>query len=174
MDNTQPSIQDELKDLAPWLHEMRQSAPNGGYQVPEGYFEGLEHEVLGRLGEEHMRPTPALTARRGGGWISASRVWIAAAALVAIATALWLLRPTPATQDAASIVLTEEEVEAYIADKLYEFEVEQLATLPDDNTADSPADTHPAAPAATGEGFSPEDVNKYLPDMSEEELEEIL
>ncbi|HNG90548.1 MAG TPA: hypothetical protein PK858_10095, partial [Saprospiraceae bacterium] len=168
-------IQDELRGLAPWLHDLRQPAPEDGFQVPEGYFESLEHRVLARIEQKGPGTLPALTARRGGGWLTARRMWAAAAATVALASAFWLLRPAPAAQDA--LALTDEEVEAYVVDNLHEFEMEQLAALSD--AADSPdtplstPDARPAAPAAE-EDFSPEDVDKLLQDMSEEELEEIL
>lgn len=175
MDDTKSSVQEELSQLAPWLRDVRQAAAHDGFQVPEGYWEGLEDRVMARIHAEVASPAPVLTARPGGRWWRARPLWAAAAAVTAVAAALWLLRPAPPASVAA-VDLSEEEVAAYVVENVQEFDVEQLATLPHSDWAETdltPQNLPPASPTSE-ETLHPEDVELLLRDMSEEELESIL
>ena len=93
------SLNDELKDLSPWLHELKQQ--DDGFRLPEDYFNKMQDAVFARLesegalraGQEHTsgimgRIRPLFRVR----YLSA-----AAATIAVVLAALWFLRPTPTT-----------------------------------------------------------------------------
>lgn len=171
------SLDDELKDISPWLRDMKR--PDDGFRVPERYFDTLEERVLARLEAEGLRQAPAMYAVRGGKWYRQPRTLLAAAAAVcAVFTAVWLLRPEPQVE-VASADISAEELEAYVLNNVHEFDLDQLAAIPKEDwseTADPPAQPtdNQEKKAIPGNEFTPEDVEKLLDDMSDEELESIL
>lgn len=171
------SLDDELKNISPWLRDMKR--PDDGFQLPEGYFDALEDRVMARLEAEGLRQVPALQAVRGGQWWRQPRMmWAAAAVSCAVLAAVWLLRPQPQVAVAAAD-LSAEELEEYVLENVHEFEVEQLASITKEYGSEAsepriePTDNQQKMPSA-GDEFSPEDVDKLLDDMSDEELESIL
>ena len=143
------SLDDELKNISPWLRDMKR--PDDGFKIPEGYFDTLEDRVFAR---------------------------IEAALFCAVLAAVWLLRPQPQAEMAA-VDLSVEDVEDYVLENVHDFDENQLASIPDEGFLEAnespatPAENSGKAPSA-GDEFSPEDVEKLLNDMSDEELESIL
>ena len=103
---------------------------------------------------------------------------MAVAAIFSIAiAAVWFFKPiTMVDQPLASVELSTDDIETYLLENVQDFEVEQLATLPDEdeNEYQLPAQKTPSTSTDPLEEFSPEDVEHLLNDMTEEELEEIL
>lgn len=172
------SLDDELKNISPWLHDMKQ--PDDGFRVPDGYFGTLEARVFARLEAEGLRQAPKnMYAKHGGQWYRRPRMmWAAAASVCAVFAAIWLLRPQPVAV-VASVDLSAEELEEYVLDNVHEFDLEQLASIPKEDVAEAvepntqPSDSQKKN-STIGDEFAPEDVEKLLNDMSEEELESIL
>ena len=170
------SLDDELKSISPWLRDMKR--PDDGFQVPEGYFDALEDRVMARIEAEGLRQMPAMQVRRGGRWWQQPRVLMAAAAvLCGVLAAVWLLRPRPQA-NVVAVEFSAEEAADYVFENVHEFDLEQLASIPKETWSE--ADETPAAPSdiqgkkpAAGDEFAPEDVDKLLDDMSDEELESI-
>jgi len=171
------SLDDELKGISPWLRDMKQ--PDDGFRVPEGYFDSLEERVFARLEAEGLRQVPTMQVVRGGQWYQQPRTWLAAAAAVcAVLAAVWLLRPQPQVE-VASADFSAEELEDYVLSNVHEFDLEQLASIPKEDLSEAaeppvqPADNQ-GKKGIPGDEFTPEDVEKLLNDMSDEELESIL
>ena len=173
------TLNDELRDLSPMLHEQLQRRSDDGMKIPEGYFDGLEDRVFQRLEQEGALRSPAPMRV----WFS-RRTLLTAAASVALLFAVgswWMLRQPaePAFSVTEKPELTAEEVETYVLQNINEFEAEQLADLasndlpvarPQENTTLSRSrDQRPAVP-----DLSEEELESILLDMSDEELENIL
>ena len=79
------SLDDELKDISPWLHDRKQA--DDGFRIPEGYFDTLEERIFARIDAEGARRAPAMNGVRGGGWAAGllpRMAWAAAAATAAV------------------------------------------------------------------------------------------
>lgn len=175
--------QDFLNDeLPPFLKDLKEKGD--GFNVPEGYFEELEDAVFDRLNAvgDLGKPVykPVKTRRLFPLFIRPGVSLALAAALALILTAVWFVRQptTPVQENAfASTDLTEDDIETYVLENLHEFEPEQLASL----TPDVPEE-EPELPAATPDKKSksaidelhPDDLEKVLDEMTDEELEDIL
>lgn len=171
------SLDDELKNISPWLRDMKR--PDDGFQIPEGYFDTLEDRVFARIEAEGLRQVPAMQAVRGQRWWMQPRALMAAAAVFgAVLAAVWLLRPQPQAEIAA-VDLSVEDVEDYVLENVHDFDENQLASIQPEGFSEvmesptAPAENQSKAPSA-GDEFTPEDVEKLLDDMSDEELESIL
>ena len=170
-------MDDELKNISPWLHDMKR--PDDGFNIPEGYFDTLENRVFARIEAEGLRQVPAMQAVRGGQWWVQPRVLMAAAAVFcAVLAAVWLLRPQPQAEMAA-VDLSVEDVEDYVLENVHDFDENQLASIQPEGFSEmmeaptAPTENQGKVPSA-GDEFTPEDVEKLLNDMSDEELESIL
>lgn len=174
------SIKDELKEGSDWLQE--QHGKPAGWNVPEGYFEGLEARVWERLELEGARRS-APTAQKRSLW-QKSYWWAAAASLLALVSALWLFhspKPTEQTETVDTYMidtLPVEMAEAYVTENADELAEEELASLLEEgaytapsttaDTSQTPTDTPKTAPAMD------HPLEDIINDMTDEELEEII
>lgn len=187
------SLDDELQGLSPWLRDLKKSEP--GLQVPADYFDTLEARVFTQIEATGGREIPVMQAMRGGKLqrlLRAPKVGVAAAAAIVLTVgSLWFLRApdtvTPGEIAAnAPIVarpeLSDEEIEAYLLQNVQDFEPEQLASIPL-LAAELPETEKPAAvplPKTTKKhhellnDVSPEDLEKALNGLSDEELQRML
>lgn len=174
MKNIHPN--DELKDIAPFLHQ-NQSKPDG-FNTPDGYFPGLEDRIFERIEKSEIRkPTPIKAGKAPRFSVRSRVVWLAvAAAFTLILGAWWFFQPqAPTEQPVVSVELSEEEIESYLLKNLDELEDAQLAMLPAEEEVIPVKESTPKQNLSTdSEEILPEDVEKILNDMTEEELEEIL
>ncbi len=167
------SLDDELKSISPWLRDMKR--PDDGFNIPEGYFDTLEDRVFARIEAEGLRQVPAMQAVR---WVQPRVLMAAAAVFCAVLAAVWLLRPQPQAE-MVNVDLSVEDVENYVLENVHDFDENQLASIQPEGFSEmmeaptAPTENPGKAPSA-GDEFSPEDVEKLLNDMSDEELESIL
>ena len=94
-------------------------------------------------------------------------------------TAIWFVRQTDQIQPAPLVTteLTEDELESYVLENVHEFEPEQLAALAPEETSEPEEEITPGAPKKNNpaaEEIHPDDLDKILDEMTEEELEQIL
>jgi len=156
--------QEELRKLSPFLHRLRERGD--GMEVPDGYFEQMQAEVLRRIREEDTKTgaatrPPLHVAHRRLGWMAAA----AAVALLLIA-GWWVFRPesVPAEDYAmAGVEIHQSDAAAYLEAHAEEFDLALLAELaaldaPDGETQPPPAD----------------ELDEYLEELELEELEELL
>jgi hypothetical protein len=178
---------DELKALSPLLRDQKRKGD--GLQLPPGYFDRMEAEILNKtVGKAAGRNTarsvaPPLQARTRNLWVRRTAT-AAAAALALLLTAWWFFKPQTAPVQAEALAVStqtpsDEEIEVYVLENLQDFETEQLAILQpasgfgavpplqDETTAPKPDE-------ASKSELKPEDLERLLDDMSDEELEEIL
>lgn len=179
---------EELDEHAPSLRPLLESET--GFRVPPGYFDQLESEVFRQLDAIGAKPQPVRQAARTHWWqvlqgLYRPRLALALAGVMALAlTAWWFFRPQAPTESAATLAanaVSPEDAEAYLLDNLLELEPEQIAlVLPGEELpvitipapAATPADTKDAPSRELQ--ISPEDLDKLLKDMSDDELEELL
>lgn len=169
--------QEELKGLSPFLHEMRQS--DDGFKLPEGYLDHFENELFSKLDTSGRQVKPGMQVVKKP--VNKTRpLWslmAIAATFALLVSAVWFFQSRPAVinnPDVASVELSEEDIEAYLLENVYEFEAEQLALLPEPEATASPANEQPSPGKTNSTELTPEDVEHILDDMTEEELEEIL
>ncbi len=179
-------LHDELQEQAPFLAPLKKAGD--GLRVPQGYFDNLEADVFRQLDALGARPNPAafpLHRRDISWWQALQRLWqprlaLALAGVLALAlVAWWTFGPNPAVpQPDVAAALSAEDMEAYLLDNLLELEPEQIAlALPAEEWSpvilDQPRPTTPAAGQQEIQ-ISPEELEKLLREMSDEELEELL
>lgn len=103
---------------------------------------------------------------------------MAAAAAIALAiAAVWFFSPSPSiVPGVAAVELSEEEIESYVLENVQDFEADQLATLPEEelNEYQTPQLQQPPKAEDLLDNIAPEDVEKILNEMTDEELEDIL
>ncbi len=156
--------QEELRKLSPFLHRLREHGD--GMEVPDGYFEQMQAEVLRRIREEDAKTgaavhPPLRTVHRRLGWMAA-----AAAAAVLLIAGWWLFRPASGPAEgyvATAVEIRESDAAAYLEAHAEEFDLALLAELaaldaPDGETQAPPAD----------------ELDEYLEELELEELEELL
>lgn len=181
MTKDKESLQNELRELSPWLHAQKNQAD--GFQTPTGYFEQLQEQVFEKLDADGGRRKPGSLSSSGRlrslfGGLYQARLGIAvAAALTLVLGAWWFFRPAPEAAAVASVELSAEDAEAYLLENLLEFDAEQLAMqLPGDEAVDPealPAEGQNPKTAPPNDAV-PEELEQLLNDMSDEELEELL
>jgi len=174
--------QEKLNDeIAPFLQDLK--GKSDGFKVPEGYLEDMEEAVFARLKSsgDLGRPTMNLVKRpRLFPWTVRPRTAMAlAAALALILTAVWFIRQPQAVQPAqfVSTELTEDDLEFYVLENVQEFELEQLAALTAEKTSEPIEKVAPGTPKknrSTSDEIHPDDLDKILDEMTDEELEQIL
>ncbi|MDO8366614.1 MAG: hypothetical protein Q7T20_07460 [Saprospiraceae bacterium] len=176
------NLDDELKAISPFLKEMK--GKGDSFKVPEGYFEDLEDAVFARLESSGGLRRPKIKAAKRPGLFAAfirpPAAMAYAAAMALILAAVWFIR-----QDVASVQevphfsteLTEDDLESYVLENLHEFDPEQLAALTPEVTS------KPIERASSGkmkknssasDEIHPDDLDKILDEMTDEELEQIL
>ncbi len=170
------------KDLPPFLKDLK--GKGEGYKVPDKYFDNLEDAVFARLEAVGDMARPALEGAKRLGYFPLfirPRTAIAlAAALALVLAAVWFLRqPSTATPQTGfvSIELTEDDLESYVLENVHEFEPEQLAALTPDETDERTDETTPLNAKKNSRDFEeihPDDLDKILDEMTDEELEQIL
>ncbi len=173
---------DELNEQAPLLGSLKEKA-GAGFQVPEGYFSGLENEVFRQLDAIGAKRRPAPAPERPSLWQFLERWWrprtaLALAGMLTLALAAWwYFRPAAAEVDAmAANAVTAEDAEAYLFDNLMELDPAQLAAaLPAEKLPAISLPTNPERPSAEPEiELRPEDLDNLLRDLTDEELRELL
>lgn len=174
-------LDDELSNLSPRLRELKQESD--GFQLPEGYFGGVEELVFRRIDGMGARRRPVLETKGSSllaRFFRPQAMMAAAAAIALTLAAVWFFRP-PAVKDslAAAPELSEEEIEAYVLENIRDFDAEQLASISASQTAQVEAESSksPENQATNGhslEGLSEEELELLLKEMSEEELESLL
>lgn len=112
-----------------------------------------------------------------------------AAGLALVAAAAWFFRAIPVAQPSASLAqatmpdLSEDDIENYVLENVHEFDAEQLAALPSVESDDAASETIPATPNSSPQrskrqqaldDLQPEDLDKLLEELSDEELEKLL
>jgi len=167
----------ELNDLSPLLQDLRQR--EGGFNVPEGYLDNFENDLFSKLETSGQFTKPGLQVVKKP--VHKNRllrpVMAIAATFAIILSAVWFFQARPTDTDSpemASVELSEEDIEAYLLENVQDFEVEQLAMLPETEQPAAPSAKQPSPAKSSSDELTPEDVEHILDDMTEEELEEIL
>jgi hypothetical protein len=169
---------DELKDHAPGLYELRKK--DGGMRIPEDYFNDFEARIFEQIDREGIRRNSA----KPGMFATIFKgryVMTAAAAVALLISAIWFIKQP---QNAgASFSQTEEllpeDVSTYVLENTQEFDLEQLASIedidfnhnlsPEQSPSGTPLSAEPPINRA-----QEEDIKEILKDMSEEELESLI
>lgn len=168
-------------DLPQFLKDLKEKGD--GFKVPEGYFEDMEHSVFNRLESSGGSVRPIIkTVKRPGLFpltIRSRTATALAAALALILAAFWFICQPQAIQPLplASTELTEDDLETYVLENVHDFDPEQLAALSPAEITELPQETEPATPKKNGtpsDEIRPEDLEKILDEMTDEELEQIL
>lgn len=171
----------ELQEQAPFLKDLKQKGD--GFKVPEGYFDGLEDAVFARLeaSGDAGRPKIKVVKRPflSVSFIRPKAAMAYAAAMALVLAAVWFFRQPAAVQPLpyVSVELTEDELETYVLENLNEFEPEQLVALTPETPINTIDETVPGKPGKKSENSNelhPDDLDKILDEMTEEELEQIL
>ncbi len=171
----------ELQENAPFLKELKQKGD--GFKVPKGYFDGLEDAVFARLEASGDAGRPQIKAVKRPflfvPFIRPKAAMAYAAVLALVLAAVWFFRQPTAVQDLpyVSVELTEDELETYVLENLNEFEPEQLVALSPETPINTIDETIPGKPGKNSENSNelhPDDLDKILDEMTEEELEQIL
>ncbi len=175
------NLDDELKNLPPFLKDLK--AKGDGFNVPEGYFEEMEEAVFARLkaSGDLGRSTMKVVKRPGMFpiFIRPRTATALAAALALILAAVWFFRQPGAIEPLplVSTELTEDDIETYVLENLHEFDPAQLAALTPDETAEPAEQFTPGTTkkkSSASEELQPDDLDKILDEMTDEELEQIL
>jgi hypothetical protein len=173
-------LDDELKNLSPFLRDLKRKKEP--LKVPDGYFEQMEQSVFQKLeaaGAQRkpvLRPQKSLQAR-----LFNPRLMMAAAAAISIALAAWwfLMPPTAmAPPNLMAMDMSDEELESYLLENIHEFDLDQLASLDQEELPVENTPTTSPEPASKSkpnlDDLKLEDVESILKDMSDEELEQLL
>jgi hypothetical protein len=170
----------ELQEHAPFLSDLKQKGD--GFKVPEAYFDGLEDAVFARLeaSGDAGRPKIKVVKRPllSVSFIRPKAAMAYAAAMVLVLTAVWFFRQPATVQPLpyVSVELTEDELETYVLENLNEFEPEQLVALTPEapNTMEETIPGKPGKNLENSNELHPDDLDKILDEMTDEELEQIL
>lgn len=172
------NLDEELREISPFLHDMKKRGDSDGFRLPDGYFANMEDEVFATLDSIGARrkpvPVPGF-GQRLAGWLAGfwqPKLALAFAGMLAVAvSAWWLLHPNPADLPAqfAAVEISEEEAETFVLAHVGDFEPHQLAP-------DSPEDLpNPIKESLEKDNsLRPEDVEHLLDDLTDAELEELL
>lgn len=175
------NLDDELKSISPFLKDLK--GKGDGFKVPEGYFEDMEDAVFARLKSAGDMDRPSMrVVKRPSMFQLSIRPRTAmglAAALALMLTAVWFIRQPQVVQPMpfVSTELTEDDLETYVMENVHDFEPEQLATLTPEETTEQPEEATPGTTkrkSATSDEIHPDDLDKILDEMTDEELEQIL
>ncbi|MEI6411232.1 MAG: hypothetical protein WCR52_17725 [Bacteroidota bacterium] len=179
----QESLDDELQGLSPFLRDLKRK--DDGMKVHPDYFDAFESELFRKIEAGGARRPAQMTVVGGKakrGFFMQVRVWASVAAVMAAILAAWWFFQPKATDAVSStqmaMQLSDEEVESYVLNNIQEFDTEQLAALPDNELVPAPATQEPKANPTKKKrpelDVAPEDLEKVLKDMSDDELEQLL
>lgn len=170
------------QELPPILIELK--AKGDGLRVPDDYFDDLETAVFARLESTGALRRPVIKAEKRPSLFSVSikpRAAMALAATLALVlAAVWFFRQDSVVvsqPSVASAELTEEDLESYLIDNVQEFDPEQLALLTPEEPTETTEENTPGTPKKNSRSSSeirPDDLDKILDEMTDEELEQIL
>jgi len=175
------NLDDELKNLPPLLTDLK--AKGDGFNVPEGYFDHMEDAVFARLkaSGDLGRSTMKVLKRPGlfPLFIRPRTATALAAALALVLAAVWFFRQPDVIEPLplASTELTEDDIETYVLENLHEFDPAQLAALTPEETTEPAEESTPYTTKkknSASEELHPDDLEKILDEMTDEELEQIL
>ncbi len=159
----------ELEELSPLLSKMKQEHPGTGFTVPEGYFDALSAEILGKLpAEATIPPVPQHSWRQKlDEWLLSlfqPRLALAFATVALLLTAAWwALRPASTADASLATVVSDEELLKYIQNNLDEFDLDLLTGL-----AES---AHPSVPLLPEEENLDPLLEELLDELDPEQLE---
>lgn len=187
--NGKESIDDELKELSPFLRDLRTS--DSGLRVPKDYFDNLEASVFQRLEREGdlsraaILEHPAKPTKPLYPWRFSIIPYAAAAALALLAAAYWYfgihnIDTSAPLSEIASPPVSADDAAFYLAENIEEFDTEQLAllveTFPEPHVEiPSPEPANPLKKSSKKPvELTPNELKNLLQDMSDEELEELL
>lgn len=175
------TIHDELKEFSPTLSRLKEKPDP--MMVPPDYFEQNVSKILAQVDAPPRRRSSAM-----GTWIRPLQ-WAAAAAVAAIAVAVWGFWEQPAVHsDAAvaqaapmmvdSVKIREEytaaSAEEYVRENILEFDEDLLLeALESEELAATPA---PASSKTKKKTVATDEhnIDDILDDLTEEELEDLL
>ncbi len=166
---------ENFEDLSPFLKDLKRKGED--QRVPAHYFDGLEDAVFAQIknkGLDRQTVTPAMKASQGGRF---NRIWLVAAAVVLLVSAVWFLRFSNNSQSLApyaQIELTEEEVETYLLDHVHDFELEALSAIGADLEDLDMPNKKSGNNHRKSDDLTPEDIESVIDQMSDEELEDLL
>jgi hypothetical protein len=177
--NTNNDFDEELKDLPPFLKEMKKNKT--GFSVPENYFESVESEIFKNIDAIGARRKTMAAKSLGQGesffqnvfqTLWQPRVGFAlAASLVMAFAAFWFFKPMQKEQLATytQVEISDEEAADFVLAHVQDFDPNQLAP---ENEQDIPSISteNPQEEA----DFDGKDIENLLEGMSDEDLEELL
>lgn len=170
---------DELEKDFPLLADLRKKEP--GLKTPEAYFDNFETRLMERIQREEIsRQAPSTAPGMRAGRLRLPVKWLSAAAAISMALgAVWVFRTDKISvneqqQPLAAyekVELSAEEAEAWLWENAHEFDVRDLAALPEVPAETTPQSNQKKTPK---HDINPEDLESLLDQMSEEELEDLL
>jgi hypothetical protein len=188
------NVHQELAELSPLLQELRQKPE--GYQVPEGYFAAMQHDVLAQIKAENaLAPSPVIAKKENKlanwwnsiiveiEWLIQPRYAVAFASFILVLTAgFFFLKPSN-TMDTAYVEPSIEEIDQYLEENIEDIDTEELTavvaiaeqTMGKANTPNVPSSDNQKLKDA-----KPEELDEMMDEMiqngeiSEDDLEEIL
>ena len=169
----QDDIKKELEQLSPLLRGLKEKGT--GFSVPENYFQQLPDQIL-----EQLKPSTQERVTARPIWLEnfqqfmlslfQPRFALALASVLILVVAIIFINPGSNEEVAMSIDLTEEEISAYIADNIEEFNIDMLIE-------GGEIDLGVISPTNTLSNPEEEDLDEYLDeiidDLDLEELEDM-
>jgi hypothetical protein len=170
------NVHQELAELSPLLQELRQKPE--GYQVPEGYFAAMQHDVLAQIKAENALTSSTVIAKKENKlanwwnniiaeieWLIQPQYAVAFASFALLLTAgFFFLKPNNA-MDTAYAEPSIEEIDQYLEENVEDIDTEQLTNV-------VTAVEHPLEKEKSQ--VEPSSDNKKLKDANAEELDEIM
>lgn len=142
-------VRNELKELsAPSLLELKNKG--NGLRLPENYFETMQQEVLAKISETSEKPAQIR---------SLSTLLRAAAVLLLVALALWMIRPQTPTPASEQLLASYADIEAYVLENAELFDLETILEM---------SGEYIAAENPLPDNLSDEELNLYLEEYLEE------
>lgn len=129
--NRKKEIRDELQELSPFLSSMKEKEQP--FTVPKDYFKQLPDEILAKVQPEKMMQKETQVS-----WLDrfvAELQWLlqprpalalATVAILIMAGIFFFNNSTPAVSDVQWADISEEEINAYVASNIEEFETDLL------------------------------------------------
>jgi hypothetical protein len=188
------NVHQELAELSPLLQELRQKPE--AYQVPEGYFAVMQHDVLAQIKAENaLTPSPVISKKEKKlanwwnnimieiEWLIQPRYAVAFASFALLLTAgLFFLKPSNRI-DTAYIEPSIEEIDQYLEENIEDIDTEQLTAIVAIVEQPLEKENIPNTPSSDNQKLKdakPEELDEMMNEMiqngeiSEDDLEEIL
>jgi hypothetical protein len=172
--NMKENFEEELKNLSPFLADLKKQKKDDGFKTPKYYFDTLADKVIENAQPKTEAPPqyfaqPSL-ASRVSEWIAGlmqPRMALAYATVLFLAVGGWyFLKPTQtqALDNCTELAcLPHEEIKTYISDNINEFDEEMLVG----NTSIAENTVEERNPDYFGKGT-------HLKDLDEKEIEQYL